>query len=61
MLALLPTSRPDLVSLERVDEPVAAAGEALVAVEAFSVNRGELFLLERGGWRPGKDVTGRVV
>lgn len=61
MLALLPTGTPDLVSLERVDEPVAAANEALVAVEGFSVNRGELLLLERGGWRPGKDVAGRVV
>ena len=61
MLALLPTGLPDLVSVERVDEPVAAAGEALVAVEAFSVNRGELLLLERGAWRPGKDIAGRVV
>ena len=61
MLALLPTGGPDLVSLEHVDEPVPAAGEAVVAVEAFSVNRGELLLLERGGWRPGKDVAGRVV
>ncbi len=32
-----------------------------MAVEAFSVNRGELLLLERGGWRPGKDVAGRVI
>jgi len=61
VLALLPTGGPDLVSLERVDEPDPGAGEALVAVEAFSVNRGELFLLERGGWRPGKDIAGRVV
>ena len=34
-----------------------------MAVEAFSPNRGELFLLERPrpGWLPGKDVAGRVV
>ena len=34
-----------------------------MAVEAFSPDRGELFLLERPrpGWLPGKDVAGRVV
>lgn len=44
-------------------EPVAGPAEALVAVEAYSVNRGETFLLEaqRSGWRPGKDVAGVVV
>ena len=32
-------------------------------VEAFSINRGETFLLERPrrDWRPGRDVSGRVV
>ena len=32
-------------------------------MEAFSVNRGETFLLENppDGWRPGKDIAGRVV
>jgi len=37
--------------------------EAVVAVEAFSINRGETFLLERPAphWRPGKDVAGTVV
>lgn len=50
------------VRLAEVDEPRAASDEALVAVEAYSVNRGETFLLEhpRQGWRPGKDVAGRV-
>jgi NADPH:quinone reductase-like Zn-dependent oxidoreductase len=35
----------------------------LVAVEAYSVNRGETLLLEQPveGWRPGKDVAGTVV
>ncbi len=61
MLALLSTGGPDLIELGAVDEPLPAANEALVAVEAFSVNRGELLKLERGGWRPGKDVAGRVV
>ena len=46
-----------------IDEVTTAADEAVVAVEAFSVNRGETFLLERppAGWRPGKDIAGRVV
>jgi NADPH2:quinone reductase len=61
VLALLPTGGPDLVSLEHVDEPVASTNEAVVAVEAFSLNRGELLLLERSDRRPGKDVAGVVV
>lgn len=46
-----------------VAEPEPATDEAVVAVEAFSINRGETFLLEapREGWRPGKDIAGRVV
>jgi len=49
--------------LTDVDEVSPAAGEAVIAVEAFSVNRGETFLLEDPpvGWRPGKDIAGRVV
>jgi NADPH:quinone reductase-like Zn-dependent oxidoreductase len=49
--------------LSDVDEVSPAAGEAVIEVEAFSVNRGETFLLENppGGWRPGKDIAGRVV
>jgi NADPH2:quinone reductase len=49
-------------ALADVPEPEPAADEALVAVEAYSVNRGETFLLEapREGWRPGQDVAGRV-
>jgi NADPH:quinone reductase-like Zn-dependent oxidoreductase len=51
------------VRLAEVDEPRAAPDEAIVEVEAYSVNRGETFLLEhpRDGWRPGKDVAGRVI
>jgi NADPH2:quinone reductase len=50
------------IRMTDVDEAAPAAGEALVAVEAFSVNRGETFLLEDppAGWRPGKDIAGRV-
>jgi NADPH2:quinone reductase len=53
---------PGRTALADVPEPEPAAGEALVAVEAYSVNRGETFLLEarREGWRPGQDVAGRV-
>jgi ABC-type multidrug transport system fused ATPase/permease subunit len=43
-------------------EPEPAPGEAVIAVEAYSLNRGEIFLLDspRDGWRPGQDVAGRV-
>jgi NADPH2:quinone reductase len=64
MLALLPTNGADpLVRIGPAPEPSPAATEALIEVEAFAANRGELFLLERppGAWRPGKDVAGRVL
>jgi NADPH2:quinone reductase len=53
---------PGRIALREVPEPTPAADEALVVVEAYSVNRGELFLLEapREGWRPGQDVAGHV-
>lgn len=54
--------------MSNVPEPVPEDGEVLVKVEAFSVNRGETFLLEPeppypapAGWRPGKDIAGLVV
>jgi hypothetical protein len=62
--ALVPTAKTDdLVVMDDVPEVATSDDQALVAVEAFSVNRGETFLLEkpRPGWRPGKDVAGIVV
>jgi NADPH:quinone reductase len=55
--------RAGQVRLSDVDEVSPAAEEAVIEVEAFSVNRGETFLLENppDGWRPGKDIAGRVV
>jgi len=52
-----------MVRLADVAEPEPAPDEAIVSVEAFSINRGETFLLEspRPEWRPGKDVSGRVL
>lgn len=61
--AFVPSARAEVqVELGQVPEPVAREDQALVAVEAFSINRGETFLLERprDGWRPGQDVAGRV-
>ena len=64
MLAVVNTpSAPIPVELREVDEPEPAAGEAIVEVHAFSVNRGELALLgiRPEGWRPGQDIAGVVV
>ncbi len=64
MHALIATGDPDeLVTFGEVAEPVLEPHQLLLAVEAFSINRGETFLLQapRPGWRPGKDVAGRVI
>jgi len=64
MKALVPAGRPGaLVSFADTGLPEPRPGEALVKVEAFSVNRGEIFQLEqpRPGTRPGKDIAGLVV
>ncbi|MEU1629934.1 zinc-binding dehydrogenase [Streptomyces sp. NPDC020096] len=64
MKAFVPTGQSDTpVVLADVPEPRPGANEALVKVEAFSVNRGETFQLERPrrDWRPGKDIAGMVV
>jgi NADPH:quinone reductase-like Zn-dependent oxidoreductase len=51
------------VAVVSVDPPQPHPNEALVKVEAYSINRGETFQLEapRPDWRPGKDVAGLVV
>jgi NADPH:quinone reductase-like Zn-dependent oxidoreductase/ketosteroid isomerase-like protein len=51
------------VELAEVDEVRAGAGEMVIEVAAYSINRGETFQLEqpRDGWRPGKDIAGRVL
>ena len=54
---------PAPVELRDVPEPVPAPNEALVAVRAFSLNRGELrsFVNNEAGWIPGQDVSGVVL
>jgi NADPH:quinone reductase-like Zn-dependent oxidoreductase len=49
--------------MREVDEPSPLDSEALVAVRAVSINRGELRLLgvRPDGWRPGQDIAGVVV
>jgi NADPH:quinone reductase len=61
MLAYVGT--PSGPELRRVPEPQPAPDEALVAVEAFSINPGELRLFagRPEGWRPGQDIAGRVL
>jgi NADPH:quinone reductase-like Zn-dependent oxidoreductase len=66
MRGLIATGATDggsLVADAELPEPVAAAHEAVVAVEASSVNHGEVEWLTQAapGWRPGWDVAGRVV
>ncbi len=51
------------VELRDLPEPTPAPNEALIAVHAFSLNRGELTLMRirPEGWRPGQDVSGVVL
>ncbi|CAN5894586.1 zinc-binding dehydrogenase [soil metagenome] len=52
----------DGIELREVEDPVAAANQCVVEVQAASINRGALSLLEvrPDGWRPGQDVAGTV-
>jgi NADPH:quinone reductase-like Zn-dependent oxidoreductase len=54
---------PAPVELREVPEPNPAPNEALVAVRAFSLNRGELrsFVNNEAGWIPGQDISGVVL
>lgn len=64
MLALVNTPNgAGPVELRDVPEPASAANEAVVEVHAFSLNRGELRLMQvrPEGWRPGQDVGGVVL
>ena len=64
MLAIVNTPNgPEPVAIREVPEPEPAPNEALVAVHAFSLNRGELrlFQVRAEGWRPGQDIAGAVL
>ncbi|MEU2628565.1 zinc-binding dehydrogenase [Kitasatospora sp. NPDC007106] len=62
MRAIVNTPATGDVAFREVAEPTAAAGDVLVDVKAFSVNRGEILNLPTNdeGWRPGWDVAGVV-
>jgi NADPH:quinone reductase len=62
--ALVCVGPPELVAMRDVPDPDVEPGQALVQVEAVSVNRGELNRLNEAttaGWRPGWDFSGRVL
>ena len=63
MLAFaISSDSPYRLRLTDIDEPSCNANEALVAVHATSLNRGELRLLSirPDGWIPGQDIVGLV-
>jgi NADPH:quinone reductase-like Zn-dependent oxidoreductase len=62
MQAMVPDAHGS-VRLDQAAEPAPAADEAVISVSAYSVNRGETFLVDDPpqGWRPGKDVAGTVL
>jgi NADPH:quinone reductase-like Zn-dependent oxidoreductase len=64
MLALLTTLDDKApMALREVPDPQPQRNEALVAVHAFSLNRGELRSVRNNGegWIPGQDVAGTVL
>src|SRR5258705_7562375 len=64
MLAIVNTpGEAEPVAIREVAEPELQPNEVLVAVRAFSLNRGELrlFQVRPEGWRPGQDVAGVVL
>ncbi|MEZ2332490.1 zinc-binding dehydrogenase [Mesorhizobium sp. RCC_202] len=63
MLALtISSDSPNRLTFSEVDEPNFDANEALIAIHATSLNRGELRLLgiRPDGWIPGQDIVGVV-
>ena len=64
MKALVAAPREDAnPEIREVDEPTPGPHDALIAVRAVSLNRGEVRSLATAaeGWRPGWDVAGEVV
>jgi len=62
MKAYFATGKDDIrVELRDVEAPAASAGQAVVKVEAISLNRGELGGLANAGARPGWDFAGTVL
>jgi NADPH2:quinone reductase len=64
MLAIVNTpGGPEPVAIREVAELELRPDEALVAVHAFSLNRGELrlFQVRPEGWQPGQDIAGTIV
>jgi NADPH:quinone reductase len=64
MLAIVNTPNGTApIEIRELPDPSPAHNEALVEVRAFSLNRGELRLMQirPEGWRPGQDVSGVVV
>jgi NADPH:quinone reductase-like Zn-dependent oxidoreductase len=58
-----PAGEAGLRLVADLPEPEPGANEAVIAVKAFSLNRGELGLISRrpDGFRPGQDIAGVVV
>jgi NADPH2:quinone reductase len=54
---------PGRLAIKEVEAPQAGPSEALVQVEAISLNRGEVMgaMVAQAGWRPGWDLAGTVI
>ena len=61
LVTTLDTAAP--MAVRNVPDPVLTPHQALVAVKAFSLNRGELHSIARNGvgWIPGQDIAGVVM